>query len=90
MNIDLLKTKINEYGLVCDGALPALPQHAIFDSKQGVMSLEFGRDYDALVCNVNVAHEWRLSLSLVTSILVGCVDKGTLIYAERVPLTSIL
>ncbi len=90
MNIDLLKTKTDEYGLVCDVALPTTPQAAIFDSRQGVLSLEFGRDYDALVCNVSVAHEWRLSLSLVTSILVGCIDKGTLISAERIPLTSIL
>lgn len=90
MNIDLLKTKTDEYALVCDGALPALPQAAIFDSNQGVFSLEFGSEHDALVCNVAVAHEWRLSLSLTNSVLIGCIDNGTLIYAERIPLTSIL
>lgn len=90
MNIDLLKTKTNDYGLVCDAPLPAMPQAAIFDSKQGIMSIEFGSEFDALVCNVSVAHEWRLSLSLATSVLIGCIDNGTLIYAERIQLSSIL
>lgn len=90
MNIDLLRTKTENYALVCDGALPAKPQAAIFDSNQGVLSLEFGNQHDALVCNVAVAEEWRLSLSLKDTILLGVIEDGVLIMAEKINLASIL
>lgn len=90
MNIDLLRTKSEQYALVCDSPLPAKPQAAIFDKNQGVLSLEFGNMHDALVCNVAVAEEWRLSLALKDTILIGVIENKVLTMAEKLRLASIL
>lgn len=88
MNIDLMRARDGEIGIVCNGALPALPQVVLFDSAQGTISLEYGADEDALMCNIAVANDWRVPLSLQDTILIGCIDKDTLLMADRVVLRS--
>ncbi len=88
MDIVLVRAKDGQIGIVCNGALPALPQVVLFDSAQGVVSLEYGADQEGLVCNIAVAHEWRTPLALQDTVLIGCIDKDTLLMADRVVLRS--
>lgn len=88
MNIDLVRAKDGEIGIVCNGPLPALPQVVLFDAGQGTISLEYGAEVDALVCNIAVANDWRVPLSLQDDILIGCIDKDALLMADRVVLRS--
>lgn len=86
MNIDLLRTRSGEFGLVCDQVFQQTPKAALFDVGQGIISLEFDHDSEALVCNVAVVEEWRLSLSLEDYILLGTVQSSVVHAAERIPL----
>ena len=88
MNIDLIRARDGQIGIVCNAMLPALPKMVLFDPDQGIISLEYPSDQESLMCNIPVVEEWRLPLSLQDNILIGCIDKDTLMLAERVPIRS--
>lgn len=90
MNIDLLRDKFGQFGLVCDQGFEQTPKAALFDPSQGVLSLEFDVGRDALVCNVAVVEEWRTPLSMEDSILIGAVSDSFVQMAERIPIKSLL
>ena len=88
MNIDLLRTKTGQFGIVCDALLPSIPQAALLDRTKGVLSLEFGPDQDSMECNVSIVEEWRTPMMMEDNIVVGCIVDGVVQTAETVPLRS--
>lgn len=89
MNIDLLRSKSGNFGLICDAALPAVPKVALFDRDKGILSLEFGTEHDALMCNVAVVEEWRTPMLLEDSLVLGCIVAGVVQTAEVIPLRTL-
>lgn len=85
MNIDLLRTKGGQFGLVADTAFQSPPRAALLDSEQGILSLEFGED-DGFMCNVPIVEDWRDKLLYEDSLLIGSVVGGVVHSADRIPL----
>lgn len=88
MNIDLLRSKAGDFGLICDETFPSIPRVILFDREKGTLSLEFEAQHEALVCNVPVVEEWRTPMLLIDNIVVGCIVAGVVQTAEMIPLRA--
>jgi len=89
MNIDLLKNKAGDFGLVSTGQFDAAISAVIFDHDSFTLSLEFNEEHDSMTLNVAVDAMYHNDLTDKTHLYIIGTDKTHIHEAYSVPLMHV-
>ena len=89
MNIDLVKSKDGQVGLISDTSFPNEINGVIFDRPNMTLSLEFAETFDSMELNIPVDHDFLPFLIQNDTIHIGVVEHNFVKTATQVPLRAI-
>jgi hypothetical protein len=89
MNIDFLKNKDGDFGLVSTGQFPSIITGIIFDHKDMTLSLEFDETVESLTLNIAVDAAYLLDLTQKSQLFIIGTDKTHVHEAYSAPLLHI-
>lgn len=89
MQIDLLRARSGEVGLLGNSEFDAPVAGVIFDVQQRSLTLEFGETADSILMNVPVGEEFVQTLKKEPVVHICIVVKGRIVQASQAPLVKV-